>query len=244
MTRQRALMIAFCIAGVAIVWAASPELPPAARGWTACLVVLLPALSILQTARLTDVSVIRRKVMYASSIMWLWLLASWSWVVLLYGGFSGDDIGMHSIPATTGVAWTVALTIAGVGIMRASDSLGMRESALMRHLIPQSRSERVTFVGVALTAGICEEIVFRGFLFMALTYASGSVLVASLASATVFGVVHAYQSSAGVVRAMLMGMVLTLPVLRTGSIYPAIAAHVLIDLIGGLWLGPRMIRRQ
>jgi uncharacterized protein len=112
----------------------------------------------------------------------------------------------------------------------------------VRELMPSSPREKGLFVALSLTAGITEEIVFRGFVLYALLLATASLPLAVLLSSGVFGMVHAYQHPIGVLRAALLGALLAVPVLVHGSIYPAIAAHVLIDLLSGLWLARYLLR--
>ena len=94
---------------------------------------------------------------------------------------------------------------------------------------------------MSITAGICEELVFRGFLIPAIGSAIGALGLAAVIAAAVFGLVHAYQGFGGAVRAALLGAMLSLPLLVAGSILPAVLAHAAIDVIGGYWLGPRLI---
>ena len=98
------------------------------------------------------------------------------------------------------------------------------------------------FVLVAISAGICEEILFRGFLLRVLVLATGVTPLAVILSAGAFGVVHAYQSPAGALRAALLGVLLTVPVLLDASLVSAMIAHTLIDLLSGLWLARYLLR--
>jgi membrane protease YdiL (CAAX protease family) len=66
--------------------------------------------------------------------------------------------------------------------------------------------------------------------------------LAVIVSSGAFGVAHAYQQPAGELRAALLGLVLAVPLLTTGSILPAIAAHIAIDLLSGLWLARYLLR--
>jgi membrane protease YdiL (CAAX protease family) len=45
------------------------------------------------------------------------------------------------------------------------------------------------------------------------------------------------------VRAAVLGALLTVPLVRTGSLYPSIAAHFLIDAVALVWLGPKFMKR-
>ena len=64
---------------------------------------------------------------------------------------------------------------------------------------------------------------------------------AAVVSTAVFGIMHAYQGSMGVARTTLMGGVLAWGFLASGSLWPPILAHVLIDVLAGIVLGERLL---
>jgi membrane protease YdiL (CAAX protease family) len=99
-------------------------------------------------------------------------------------------------------------------------------------IIPRTRVERMTFAMVAVTAGICEEILYRGFGIAYVRWlhpsAGSALLVVVLGSA--FGIAHLYQGPRGVVLTGLIGGFFTWITLLTGTLLPAILIHVLVDL--------------
>lgn len=107
-------------------------------------------------------------------------------------------------------------------------------------LLPRTQRERRWFAGVALTAGICEEVLYRGVLLVvaALLLPAVPVWVLALGVAGVFGLAHVYQGAAGVVVTTMMGAVLGLLVVATGSLLPAVVAHAALDL-RALFAAPR-----
>lgn len=233
----------FAAASVALlVWLNAGELPLAARAWTAVLLAVLPPLTIAQALQLRSMEALPRVPAYASSIVSLWLLAAISAAAAAGSGFTAAQLGGVMLPLLPTVAWTAGLTAAGVAVLFLFRFAGFREAPVLRELLPVSGPERSMFVALSATAGICEEIVFRGFLIHALTLATGSVTLALLLSSCVFGVVHAYQSPLGAVRAALLGALLALPLVFHGSIVPAILAHTLIDILSGLWLARWLLR--
>jgi len=94
---------------------------------------------------------------------------------------------------------------------------------------------------VSLTAGSCEELVFRGFLISLLVNAWGSPALAVVLSSAAFGWMHAYQEPGGAIRAALLGAALALPVVLYGSVIPSMIAHTAIDVISGILLQKRLI---
>ena len=105
---------------------------------------------------------------------------------------------------------------------------------------PRTASELPAFFGASVTAGICEELLFRGFLIWVLRPLVGLWLAAAL-SALLFGAAHAYQGPAGVIRTGLFGLIFTAIVLLTRSLWPAIVLHAIVDALGGViaWLALR-----
>jgi uncharacterized protein len=230
-------------AAVAIlVWVSSAELPIAARLWTAALLAGLPLLMIAQARQLEAAGPLPRTAAYISSIISLWILAAVTAGSAAAAGYSPAALGLRTFAPMPLIGWSVLLTAIGLLIVLLFHRLGFRETEVTRQLVPASPQERMWFVGVSATAGICEEFVFRGFLILALHTATGSMLLAVLLSSTVFGVVHAYQQPVGAFRAAILGAVLALPVVLYGTLWPGILAHVLIDLIAGLYLARYLMR--
>ncbi len=102
-------------------------------------------------------------------------------------------------------------------------------------LLPGSRSAALWFIPLAITAGICEEFIFRGLLPSVarrlLDLAGGGpAWVPMVASSVAFGAVHLYQGWRGVLLTGLVGATLYMVTVRTGSLLPGMAIHALIDL--------------
>lgn len=99
-------------------------------------------------------------------------------------------------------------------------------------LFPHTDAERYHFWFVAITAGICEEILYRGFLFSFLRAWTG-ILAAIVLSSMVFGWAHIYQGYRLVPRTALIGLFLAVVVVLTKSLWPAILIHAAIDFSSG-----------
>ncbi|MEV7007504.1 CPBP family intramembrane glutamic endopeptidase [Streptosporangium sp. NPDC051022] len=107
------------------------------------------------------------------------------------------------------------------------------------HLLPRTAAERWYAAGLSVTAGVTEEIVYRGLLIAAGTGALGlSKEVAALGALAVFVAGHLYQGGRGMLMVTLAGLGLTVLYLRTGSLLLPILLHALIDL-RGLLLSPQ-----
>jgi membrane protease YdiL (CAAX protease family) len=104
-------------------------------------------------------------------------------------------------------------------------------------LVPHNRSELRSWIAVSVSAGFCEEFIFRGYLIWAFQPVVG-LWGAAAFSVVLFAAAHAYQGALGVVASGAVGAVLTLVVLAFGSLLPAMALHAILDIGQGLvaWL--------
>lgn len=236
---QRLLRLGFSVVGMVVVWFALIPTPWPTRAWAAVLLIVLPVLADVQARLIGDAEHIPRMPVYASSAVFLWVLALVTLLVASAGGRPAPDLNLRLPPIPELFGWASAVTVAAIAIVFVATAAGIRESRLTRRLIPVSRSEKLAFAGLSLTAGICEEFVFRGFLLCTIQSARGT-LFAVLASSAAFGLLHAYQHPGGALRAGLLAVLLCVPTLVTGSILPAVIAHSLIDLIAGLILARRL----
>ena len=85
-----------------------------------------------------------------------------------------------------------------------------KASAGMRFLLPVTQAERRLWLFVSLSAGICEELLYRGFLFGWLggEFIGGhhlSLIAALIISSIGFGLAHSYQGALGVIQTTLIG---------------------------------------
>ena len=110
-------------------------------------------------------------------------------------------------------------------------------------LSPHTRAELGFWVALSLSAGFCEEFIFRGYLIWVFQPVLG-LWGAAAFSVVVFGVAHAYQGVKGILTTGFVGSLLTLVVLIAGSLWPAIALHALTDIGTGLvaWLALRRMQ--
>jgi membrane protease YdiL (CAAX protease family) len=100
----------------------------------------------------------------------------------------------------------------------------------IRALLPRNTAELPYGAGLALSAGVFEETLFRLALPALLYGITGNALFAFAGCAVLFGLLHLYQKLTGVIVAIVLGAVLTLVYVVSGSILLAIAVHAIIDL--------------
>ena len=102
----------------------------------------------------------------------------------------------------------------------------------LRALIPHTPGEYRLFAPVSLTAGICEEFLFRGYMVWVLQAVMG-LYPAAIVSMVAFGLAHGYQGGKFGFRAAMAGVAMGLLALATRSLLPSMLLHFVIDLGGG-----------
>lgn len=203
------------------------------------LLVGQPVSGLLRARR--DVPVLRR---YRDSVVRQWALTAVAVLVTLVGvGAPPEALGLvprwerelYYLPGVLqGVAVGALAVVALRWDRRRRPGRSLLEALLrpVAALMPSTRRERWAYAGVAVTAGLTEELLYRGWLvwFLALAAPVGGYAGALVVSSVAFGLGHAYQGLRGVVLAGGAGFGLALLAFSTGSILLPVLLHVLVDL--------------
>ena len=148
-----------------------------------------------------------------------WIPAGW-WTVLAWGA----------------VLLSGTLLIAQVTALRGNQaglSALKQQMAPVEGLLPRTPVELKLFLAVSLAAGVCEEIVCRGYLlayFDSLVGPAGAVLASSL----LFGLDHAYQGAAGILKTGVWGLLYAGAYVATDSLLAPMLLHVVLDVASGV----------
>jgi membrane protease YdiL (CAAX protease family) len=101
--------------------------------------------------------------------------------------------------------------------------------------LPRNLVEFLAYAPFAITAGIGEEIIFRGYLQKQFCSMTGNVVVAVMAQAIIFALAHGYkQDLLGVIDRISIGIALGFLANARKSLLPGIMAHSFIDLFAGI----------
>jgi len=151
---------------------------------------------------------------------------SWSWKSL------AADLGIV-VPfwlVWEGSAWAVhrILTL-GHGL------LGSSAAKTVDSLLPHTLTEVLLWVATSATAGICEELAFRGYVQRQFHALSGSPAIAILAQGLIFGLFHAYQGWKNVVVICTLGFLYGALAEWRENLRANIVAHAWSDVWEG-WL--------
>jgi len=109
----------------------------------------------------------------------------------------------------------------------------------IRLLLPVTTQEKRLWALLSFSAGVTEEILYRGYLFFAimLLFPSVSPYIIIVIASVLFGIGHLYQGRE-LIKPMLAGLLLSFIYLFSGSLYIVIALHILQDLVAGEIMRP------
>src|SRR6202140_2579902 len=100
------------------------------------------------------------------------------------------------------------------------------------YFFPATWTERRWWVFVSITAGVCEEALFRGFMlhYLHVFPWTLNLTLALLISSVIFGFNHVYQGAGGVAGTAIVGFLFSLLFLLTGNLLLPILFHGVMDL--------------
>jgi membrane protease YdiL (CAAX protease family) len=194
------------------------------------------------------VGTMERLVLYASTIGFQWVaVAVVAWRAWAHG-YTAAELGLaihgktEILVASLVGAATVAilqwLNLRRMGRLPAKARGSMQ--AIAERILPRSTIELLLFLALAITAGLCEEFLYRGFAMAVLAKLGSSPWAAVLISSILFGLAHLYQGRGGLFSTLVIGTVFGTCRIAYNSLVPAIFWHSAVDLVAGV-AGPRYL---
>lgn len=175
---------------------------------------------------------------FAGSVLAVWVVDARPWSALHLGAPEPKRLAIGLLLAAlyAGVAWNARRRLLAHPEKLARMARHLETASA---LLPRTAAEHRAFAVLSVTAGICEEILFRGYLPGYLG-AWASPFLAVAASSVLFGFAHAYLGFPHVVRTAIVGGLLAGVVALSGSLLPAMIVHAAMDLVSGD-VGPRAL---
>lgn len=208
----------------------------------AALEVVLPPLRMVLAPALTaprDIVAVRA----VSSIVLVWTLFGAVWLLLRLRGQRLADIGWGRPARLWG--WVLAAVFAALYGGGTASNMARLGAPI---LTDWSLFRVAVAVGIGVSAGICEEVVFRGFVMGQARDGGAHWSIQLVLSALLFGLAHVgwggmsghveiAQIVGAVAATSILGLMMATTFLAGGrSLTPAIAAHGVIDLAIEPWL--------
>ncbi|MBB5058987.1 hypothetical protein HDF16_003710 [Granulicella aggregans] len=128
--------------------------------------------------------------------------------------------------------WIVVIALR-IGLRHTSLHVDSANNAV-KALLPNTPQEMILWVFVAMTAGVCEEFIFRGYLQRQVSAWSGSAVVGIAIPSLIFGCLHLYQGIGSAIGITGLGLVYAICTARIGNVRSVMIAHASQDLLVGL----------
>lgn len=180
--------------------------------------------------------------LYAVTIAFQWILVAVVAWRALTRGITLQELGLGSQPwfgilaaglfgalLIGGLQW---LNLRRIGRMEGPAPELLRKLAI--RLLPVNLLEYLPYSALAITAGVCEEFVYRGFGIAAFFKAGVPMWLVVIVSSVLFGLAHAYQGKAGIISTGVFGVLLAIGRLWSGSLIPVMMWHAGLDLAAGI----------
>jgi len=223
----------------------SAAAPVASAIHTFALLAFLAAwayMGVIGTTRMRAQSVPNHWLMYLSTMAMEWAVFAYiAWGLRRHGTSMRELIGPRWSRASQffidlGIAIVFqfcALLILGVVSIFLNSK---QDSSSVMFMMPKGAIEIVIWVLFSITAGICEETIFRGYFQRQFSGWTGSIFVGVLLSAALFGSAHLYQGGKQAIVIGLLGAMLSGLAVYRRSLKPGMIGHSLQDGITGIVL--------
>lgn len=190
---------------------------------------------------------------YSKVMLGLWIPAIVILSVTAFGPVTLKDIGLSGIAIhTTGLGKWITYISLGLALFyllslcyyiigsKVSEKMQNNiaeiqkkqlETSTFADIMPVSKEDKKFWTYVSWTAGITEEIIYRGFLIYALSqlFPDLSIWFILVISSILFGLSHTYQGFPNVIRTTIFGFFFAVLYIGLGSIIPLILFHFFVD---------------
>ena len=185
---------------------------------------------------------------FIATIAFEWALAALAWWgIKMRGVPRAQLLGVRALGArgwlgdavAALVFWVVALFVlaAVAQVLEHFFKLDPAKIAgVTQKLAPTNGMEMVLFLILSISAGICEEFVFRGYFQQQFGGAAGSIWIGVAVSALLFGCAHGYEGIAGMLLIAAYGAMFSVLALQRRGLRAGMIAHAWHDSVSGVAL--------
>jgi membrane protease YdiL (CAAX protease family) len=195
-------------------------------------------------------------VMYGATLIWEWVLfALVYWGLLLRRMPLRQLLGVRrqgAVEVWTDIAiaagfWTASLLVLGaIGFLLRFAHLHPEDiRGIVSQMAPASAGELTLWIALSVSAGICEELIFRGYLQQQFTALTRRIWLGIAISAVFFGLAHGYEGTSGMLLITVYGAFFGILAQLRGSLRAGMFAHAWQDSVSGivLYFGNHLLHR-
>ena len=184
--------------------------------------------------------------LYRSTIFFQWIIVAIVAWRSSSGMMSAEELGIEAPDPWRVVLASLVLTavLSSIQVVSLRQITRMPERqrgslfAITEKIMPRTPTELRVYTGLAFTAGVSEEFLYRGFVFGAFARIFAnvgfSVAAAAVLSSVWFSLAHIYQGRRGLITTFVVGIVFTSARIWSQSLIPPAIAHFGVDLAAGL----------
>jgi len=177
---------------------------------------------------------------YFISIANEWGMAYWAFVGVHWKGGHLSDLTGGRWTSWRSLALDVAIAIPFWGVWELTAWLVHRAVDRVQvpttpYQAPSGFAEIFMWILLSASAGVCEELVFRGYLQKQFHVATHSIVAAVILQGIIFGIVHAYQGWKQVIVIVPLGILYGVLVAWRRDLRASMIAHAWSDIFEG-WL--------
>jgi uncharacterized protein len=159
------------------------------------------------------------------------LISEWALFYYCWAGLAWGDWQRAATEILIAAAfWVASESLAWL----ANRVVGANQGKSIAALLPRSVLEYGVWMLVSVSAGICEEFVFRGYLQRQLWAVTGSAAAAMAGQAIVFGVTHGYQGTQQIIVISILGLLYGLLAHWRKNLRTGMLAHAWTDIFSVL----------
>jgi len=154
---------------------------------------------------------------------------------LIGGRWSNFEAFLLDVAVAAAFWLTAVVVLAVCGELMHLDEAGKLDSMRRQlgFLVPDTHLELLAWFCVSMTAGFCEEIIFRGYLQRQFAAVSRSMLAGVVLSAIIFGAAHGYEGGPRMLLLGVYGLMFGLLAWWRKSLRPGMIAHAWHDALSG-----------
>jgi membrane protease YdiL (CAAX protease family) len=195
-------------------------------------------------------------IMYGATLIWEWML-----LALVYWGLRirrtplRQLLGVRrqgavelwtDIAIAAGFWFASLLALGAVGFLLRLVHLHPEDiRGIVSQMAPASPGELALWIALSVSAGICEELIFRGYLQQQFTALTRHISLGIAISAVFFGLAHGYEGASGMLLIVLYGAFFGILAHLRRSLRAGIFAHAWHDSLSGfvLYFGSHLLHR-
>jgi hypothetical protein len=182
---------------------------------------------------------------YLATLGWEWLLA-----LLVLWGIRARRVPLRQLLGTrrpslrewredfilAAAFWLAAsIVLVALGTLFRITHLSTPEKTIVQ-IAPQNALQLFLWIVLSISAGICEELVFRGYLLQQFASVGQRIYMGVLFSSLIFGVAHGYEGASGMIAITVYGSLFCLLAIRRSSLRAGMIAHAWHDIFSGIVL--------